>query len=648
MAPAEAKRIGQLLLENGHLTEIALHSALESQRVEGGRVGQILILDGAISRLNFFRGLADQLGVPFINVLEESPDPGILDDFEPAELIAAEWILFRRNGDVVTIVTSIPLTEAEIEAARSRFGASEILVNVSTNWDITQAVMRYCRSRLLFNAAEALATNSPDRSAKGGLRLWQKIATGTLATALIGGLIFQRTATIIALLIVANVLFLIAVSFRTLTSIIGGFRRHDSEIIARALAVAHAGNMGFNHGESGEWLSDPEPENDLPIYTILVPAFHEANVVTKVIHHIGQLDWPMTKLQVLLILEEDDVATIAAAKEARPPEYVQILIVPAGTPMTKPRACNFALMFARGEYLAIFDAEDRPEPNQLRIAHAAFLEANDATLLDPATKPLACVQASLNYFNSRQNVLTRMFTLEYSTWFDSMLPGMEALRLPIPLGGTSNHFRTDLLRELGGWDPYNVTEDADLGMRSAAAGFRITTINSTTWEEACSEVPAWIRQRTRWIKGYMVTALVDARFPVRFLRSAGIRGSFSSFALIASTPLLFLSYPVVWGFTILTYVGVRFSELDLPPLFADAANWNALVGNLCVIALSAWAGWRRQGWRLAAYALVNPVYWFLHSFAAWRALVQLILRPFSWEKTPHGLDNRPPEMGEVT
>ncbi len=642
------KPIGQVLVSSGHVTELDVQNALEAQRLTGGRVGKILILDGAISRLDFFGGLATQMGVPFINLIDEAPDDGILDDFDPADLVEAEWIPFHRDGDVLTIVTSTPLTPTSLEEIRSRFDAKYIVMKVTTNWDITQTVMRYCRSRLLFNAAEALADNAPDRSAKSGLRLWQKGVAIMLATALVAGFIFERTPTVVTLLIVTNILFLIAVSFRTLTSVVGAFSRHDSEVVTRALAVEAAGSNGLDNGESGEWLDSPAPEPDLPLYTILVPVFHEANVVTKVIHHIGQLDWPTAKLQVLLIMEEDDVSTIQACKDARPPEYVDLLIVPAGSPMTKPRACNFALMFAQGDFLVIFDAEDRPDPNQLRVAYAAFLAADEATALDPTTKPLVCVQASLNYFNSRQNVLTRMFTLEYSTWFDGMLPGMEALQLPIPLGGTSNHFRTSLLRQLGGWDPYNVTEDADLGMRAAVAKFRITTIDSTTWEEACSEVPAWIRQRTRWIKGYMVTALVDARFPVRFLKSAGWRGAFSSFALIASTPLLFLSYPLVWGFTILTYMGVRFSEFDLPPVFATAAVWNAVVGNLCVISLAAYAGWRRQGWRLAAHALLNPVYWFLHSFAAWRAFVQLILMPFSWEKTPHGLDNRPLERGEVT
>lgn len=640
----EIRPLGQILLDANVITQEQLDRALDMQKTSGGRVGQHLILAGAVTRLSLYGCLAEQLGVPFVNLLTEAPDAGILDNHEPDDLIQNEWIPLHRRGETLTVATSVPFTPAMLGLVQRTFNVTNVVLTVTTDWDIAQAVLRYCRSRLLFNAAEELATSAPEKSAKTGLALWQKILSWILVAAIVAGLIWATAGTIIVLLIIANVFFLVAVSFRTVTSIVGAFRRHDDRIVATAIATqrARAAVPAF---------PDEHPSDaDLPIYTILVPVFHEANVISNVIRNIGDLDWPTSKLQVLILLEEEDALTIQVCKDAAPPAYVQLLVVPTGTPRTKPRACNFGLMFARGEYLVVFDVEDRPEVDQLRKAHSAFLRSQK--IHHPAhvkaNKRLVCVQAALNYFNSRQNVLTRMFTLEYSTWFDGMLRGMEAFRLPIPLGGTSNHFRTSLLRELGGWDPYNVTEDADLGMRAAAAGFTISTIESTTWEEACSEIPAWIRQRTRWIKGYMVTALVDARFPIRFARSAGFRSVISTFALIASTPLLFLSYPIVWGFTILTYVGVRFTALDLPPLFAQAAVWNALAGNIIVIVLAAWAGWRRHGWRLASYAIFNPIYWFLHGFAAWRALVLLILKPFTWEKTPHGLGTGLREVADVT
>lgn len=636
----ENRRLGQILLEAGRVTGQQLAHALEQQELSGGRVGQLLILAGAVTRLELYACLATQLNVPFVNLMNEAPDPGILDGEEPEALIRAEWIPFRRGANSMTIATSVPFSDAMRGAAMRKYGVRKIVLNVTTDWDISQAVTRYCRSRLLFNAAEELAATAPDKSAKPGLALWQKILSIVLIVGLIGGMIWASATTVIILLVLANIFFLLAVLFRTFVAIVGAVQRHDDAVAAAAIAKASRGRPSAAR----------TPDSDLPRYTILVPVFHEANVISQVLQHISELDWPHSKLQVLILMEEEDTVTLQACKAAAPPEFVTLLTIPEGTPMTKPRACNFGLMFADGEYLVIFDAEDRPERNQLRKAHEAFQRAAITTAPAHAAsnRPLVCVQAALNYFNSRQNVLTRMFTLEYSTWFDGMLRGMEVFRFPLPLGGTSNHFRTDLLRQLGGWDPYNVTEDADLGMRAATAGFRISTIDSTTWEEACSEIPAWIRQRTRWIKGYMVTALVNARYPVKFARSAGVRSIFTTFALIASTPLLFLSYPVVWGFTILTYIGVKFTALELPPLFAQAAIWNALVGNLVVIVLAAWAGWRRQGWRLAGYAVFNPVYWFLHAWAAWRALVLLILKPFNWEKTPHGLDSAPREMAPIT
>jgi glycosyltransferase XagB len=373
----------------------------------------------------------------------------------------------------------------------------------------------------------------------------------------------------------------------------------------------------------------PIPDDELPIYTVLVPAFGEANVIGDLVRHLAELDYPRDRLEVLLLLEEVDAATIDAAMHAGMPGSIRIVVVPDGQPRTKPKACNVGLHFAHGEFLVIYDAEDRPEPDQLRKAVAMFRAAGPE---------LVCVQGRLNYHNWNENALTRFFTLEYSHWFDLMLEGLAGLRLPIPLGGTSNHFRADTLRELGAWDPHNVTEDADLGLRAAAKGYRVLTLDSTTYEEACCRTWPWLKQRTRWIKGYMQTALVHLRHPLRFVRAAGPQATATLVLLVAGTPLAFLAAPILW-----LYLGWSLASGHPPDMgvsgspLVHVAAINLLVGNGLMIACSAIAAARRRHYGLALFSLLLPFYWVLHSIAAWRALVQLVTKPSHWEKTPHGL-----------
>ena len=156
---------------------------------------------------------------------------------------------------------------------------------------------------------------------------------------------------------------------------------------------------------------------DLPVYSILVPVYKEPEVVPTLLQALARLDYPPEKLDVLILLEEGDKETIAEAKAAHPPSFFRFIYVPASKPQTKPKACNYGLNFCRGEYVTIYDAEDIPEPDQLKAAVSAFRNG---------PKHLVCVQAALNYFNHRENYLTRMFTLEYSYWFDYMVtPGSD-------------------------------------------------------------------------------------------------------------------------------------------------------------------------------------------------------------------------------
>jgi cellulose synthase/poly-beta-1,6-N-acetylglucosamine synthase-like glycosyltransferase len=341
------------------------------------------------------------------------------------------------------------------------------------------------------------------------------------------------------------------------------------------------------------------------------------------------MDYPRSKLDIKLVLEDGDYETIQAAKDLALDATFEIIRVPRSQPQTKPKDCNYALRLARGKYLTIYDAEDKPEPDQLKKAVAAFNRLGELT---------ACVQSRLNYFNPEENWLTRMFTLEYSLWFEMFLPALDRMQMPIPLGGTSNHFDIAKLREVGGWDPFNVTEDADLGMRFAALGYRVGMVNSVTYEEANTRLGNWIRQRSRWLKGYMQTWLVNMRHPLKFFREVKSRGLVCLHLFVGGAVLSGLAYPfmmipfIIWVITRTTALEPFYPY----PVFLIGLT-NLTVGIGCLVYLSMLAAAKRKHWKLVCYALMTPFYWFLHSVAAYKGLWQLATNPFYWEKTVHGL-----------
>jgi cellulose synthase/poly-beta-1,6-N-acetylglucosamine synthase-like glycosyltransferase len=346
---------------------------------------------------------------------------------------------------------------------------------------------------------------------------------------------------------------------------------------------------------------------------------------------LEHLDYPPEKLDVIIAVEADDCETRAAiaAREHRMP--ITVIPVPAQGPRTKPKALNVALPFASGTFTVIYDAEDRPEPDQLRQALQAF-SAGGADL--------GCVQARLCIDNSADSWLARLFTAEYAGQFDVFLPGLSALRLPIPLGGSSNHFNTATLREVGGWDPYNVTEDADLGMRMARFGWRSGVIKSTTYEEAPAHIGPWLRQRTRWFKGWMQTWLVHMRQPSRLLRDLGPAGFFTFQLIVGGNALAALVHPLFMGALVYWLVGgsaMWRGDSTAAAIFAAIYGTSVVIGYV-TSAFLGWLGLLRRGLLPMAWVLLlTPAHWLLLSLAAWRALYQLIFAPYAWEKTEHGL-----------
>ena len=380
-----------------------------------------------------------------------------------------------------------------------------------------------------------------------------------------------------------------------------------------------------------------EPERDdnkLPIYSVLVPMFRETAVLPQIVAALCSLNYPTTKLDIKLIIEEKDKAMQRAMAEQHLQPHFQVLVVPAGRIQTKPRALNYALNFARGSLVTIYDAEDIPEPMQLRMAAKAF---------DALPENYACLQAELSFYNPIENWLTRQFTTEYATLFKLILPALSANHMPIPLGGTSNHFRKAILQLVGGWDAHNVTEDADLGFRLSRLGYQSGVLNSTTFEEANTKIANWLHQRARWFKGFLQTWLVHMRQPIVLINEIGFAGFMTMQAAVLGVVLSAALYPIFLGTTIFTIGADLWSASPITWSWDNIAK-GIYVGLFCVgSAVMIYSGaeaLRRKhlfGWWTTLATM--PLYWLLASIAAWLSFWQLATNPFHWNKTHHRLSS---------
>jgi glycosyltransferase XagB len=602
------RALGDVLVARGVLSLPQLDEAVYLAETWHVRLGDAILSRNWTDPAVYYQAIAFYFDLPFVDLIRDAPDLALLDANEADSYARKLMIPWRRRNGQIIIATAEPGPDM-ILFARQRWGTAIGFV-VASKFDIIWAVQTTFSDALSHRAVYELAEQTPEMSAQQVFTPGQVIFGYAALTMLLLGLALAPIATLITVNVMMSFFYLGNFVFKGILVSVGGARSAD-----RDEAIAIAARM----------LSDDE----LPVFTVLVPMFREPEVLPMLARALRELDYPLGKLDIKLVLEADDHETIEVASKLGLEGVFEIIRVPPSHPQTKPKACNFALQFARGEYLVIYDAEDRPEPDQLRKVVATFRQSPPNT---------ACLQCRLSYFNANENWLTRMFTLDYALWFDQMLPGLERLNVPIPLGGTSNHFKIDVLRELHAWDPFNVTEDADLGVRLTQKGYRVGVVDSTTFEEASCHAGNWIRQRSRWMKGYMQTFLVHTRRPWQLLRKTGFVGFLGFMFFIGGTVVSGLFNPVFWLLYIIWLVAST-SGFDsvFPELLLFLALFNLLAGNGAFIFLNMLAPIRRGWLNLIPYSLTALGYWVLISIAAYKGLWQLLHNPFYWEKTQHGV-----------
>ncbi|MGA8292977.1 MAG: glycosyltransferase family 2 protein [Rhodoplanes sp.] len=582
------------------LTTIA--AAERRALVVGVTADRVLITSGLLTEEVYVRALAQSLGLAFepLETPERTACP--ISDERLIEARAAGLLPLTENDELTLVVAPRGVAARRLYTIIS--GAPELRrrIRLTSSERLAGFVYRNGGVALGERAAFGLSTSRPLFSAAPREKTW-------LLTPL-----FAMAAALGAVVLAPN---LVATGFSVAFSLV-----FFAWIGLRLIGL-------FAAAKPPQPLPR-RPDASLPIYTVIVALYREVAAIEQLIACLNALDWPPEKLDIKLVLEPDDHATRAALQAMRLGPPYELVIAPAVGPRTKPKALNAALPFARGAFVTVFDAEDRPEADQLRRALEAFLSHDER---------LACVQAQLTIDNTRDSWLTRMFTAEYAGLFDVLLPGLARLRLPLPLGGSSNHFRTAVLRVIGGWDAHNLTEDADLGMRLARCGYVSAVIASTTYEEAPARFFAWLKQRRRWFQGWMQTWIVHMRAPFRLMRELGLSGFITLQLVVGGTVLAALVHPVFLAALALDLATAapRFGE-NHAEIMLSSLYWSTLIGGYTTSAALGLVGLARRRLMSTAWVLLLvPVHWLLLSLAAWQALWKLVRDPYRWDKTEHGL-----------
>ena len=590
-------RLGNRLVAAGLLSPENLALALDLQAQQGARLGEILVAHDLASRRDVLAALAAQYNTQRVDLTRAPCDASLSQDHDPRDCLALKYLPWRRQAGTLVLAVTSPDAIARVvaklppEAQRYRF----VIVDPV---QLDAAIHKVMGPRL---ARLAETRVNEDQSCRTWSRKRLSLSVVAIATCVLTLAYLAPQTGIIAL-------YLLGV----LTLCLNMGLKLACLIATRSPAGSPA----------------PPPPERLPKISVLVPLFEENRIAEALLARLGRLDYPAALLEVALIVEARDLVTRAAIAKADLPPWMRVIKVPEGGVQTKPRAMNYALDFTQGEIVGVYDAEDAPAPDQLRKVAARFAQAPD---------DLACLQGKLSFYNPKRNWFARCFTFEYAGWFRIMLPGLERLGLAIPLGGTTLFFRRKHLEALGGWDAHNVTEDADLGIRLARHGYRSEILDTVTQEEANCRFWPWVRQRSRWLKGYAVTWAVHMRAPRQLWRDLGARKFFGFQVLFLGTLAAFGLAPILWWTAICALLSLGNPVLSALPAHAlGALTALFILAEIVSCAVFIAAARQIENRPALLWIATLPLYFAFASVAAYKGLTELFTRPFYWDKTQHG------------
>lgn len=538
-----------------------------------------------------------------------APDPALADDFGLADCLRMGVLPWHRTGGGIVVATNRPDRFTEV---RERLAPrhDRVFMAIATRDEMLEAILPLRRRMLARRAETRVPEGMSCRTMSMGGSVRGMVAGSVVLVTLMAAapqVLFLTALGLAVLALMAMTALRLAAIGLALSDRRAAARRGSAQAVADGTVVPLTARA--------------------PVVSLLVPLFREREIAGRLVTRLSRLDWPAELLDILLVVEEDDATTRATLAAVDLPAHMRTLVVPRGAVRTKPRAMNYALDHARGSIIGVYDAEDAPEPDQIRRIVDRFQSRG---------QDVACLQGVLDYYNPRQSWITRCFTVEYAGWFRVMLPALERLRLPVPLGGTTLFFRRAALERLGAWDAHNVTEDADLGMRLARAGLRTELVDTVTFEEATASPGAWVRQRSRWLKGYAITWAVHMRSPRQLWRDLGPRGFLGFQVLFLGTLAQVLLAPLLWSFWLYLFAGWHPATGLLSGGAFTVLAATFLMAEVTVVALGFVAVHAPARRWLMPWVPTLHLYHMAATAAAWKGLWEIMARPFYWEKTSHG------------
>ena len=571
-----------------------------------------LIASGAVDETRLFGAVADALGLRFMARI----DPALVLEDHARRLGALgarhglRVALVRQpDGTVAHLIADPALDLAMLGRALRRSPGLRAGLLVAPPGALRSALIARSEKRLLFDAQHGLFLRSPEFCAKTVVTAWQGAAAVAALAAFLVALWLAPLATMLVFEVGASLGFAACVALRLLA-----WREARPPRLTRPPPA------------------DPAQQ---PVYSVLVALYRESAVLPQLLAALGRLQWPRSKLEIKLVCEADDAETLAALGRHRLQPNIEVVLVPPGLPRTKPKALAYALPLCSGRFVTLYDAEDRPHPEQLLEAWRRFRDEPDE---------LACLQAPLVVANGGAGALPATFSFEYAALFRGLVPWLARRRLVVPLGGTSNHFRRAALEEVGGWDAYNVTEDADLGVRLARYGYHTGVLAHPTYEDAPQTLAVWLPQRIRWFKGWMQTWLVHMREPRALWRELGPASFLAMQVMSLGMIVSALVHPVFLGAVLyaLAKLALAGGPASGETLLAGLGLANIAAGYGAFIALGLATLLTLEKPRPLVFIVLTPFHWLLLSVAAWAALWEIYRRPHHWSKTPHGRPSRRP------